>query len=140
QNSQAQRIQQAGAVNAFVHHILTLDPLANVIVLGDFNDFPFSTSLAALQGGILTNVLDQIPEAERYTYIFEGNSQALDHILVSDNLLQTSLDEVDIVHLNAEFAEATRPTDHDPVMARFSFEEIRHAIYLPILSRATPPE
>ncbi len=140
QYSQAQRIQQAGAVNAFVHHILTLDPLANVIVLGDFNDFPFSTSLAALQGEILTNVLYQIPEAERYTYIFEGNSQALDHILVSDNLLQTSLDEVDIVHLNAEFAEATRPTDHDPVMVRFSFEEIRHAIYLPILSRATPPE
>ncbi len=140
QYSQAQRIQQAGAVNAFVHHILTLDPLANVIVLGDFNDFPFSTILAALQGEILTNVLDQIPEAERYTYIFEGNSQALDHILVSDNLLQTSLDEVDIVHLNAEFAEATRPTDHDPVMARFSFEEIRHAIYLPILSRAVSPE
>jgi len=140
QNSQAQRVQQAAAVNAFVLHIHALDPLANVIVLGDLNDFPFSPSLATLEGEILTNILGELPMDERYTYVFEGNSQALDHILVSDNLLQTAFDGVDIVHLNAEFSEATRPTDHDPVMARFSFEEIRHAIYLPILSRAVSPE
>ena len=140
QNSQVQRMQQAAAVNAFIDHILTLDPSANVIVLGDFNDFPFSPSLAALEGEILTNVVDELPVDERYTYVFEGNSQAIDHILVSSNLLQAAFDRADIVHLNAEFAEAVRPSDHDPVMARFSFEEIHHSIYLPIILRGLSPE
>ena len=30
--------------------------------------------------------MDRLPKAERYTYVFEGNSQALDHMLVSEEL------------------------------------------------------
>ncbi|MEP0856232.1 endonuclease/exonuclease/phosphatase family protein [Trichocoleus sp. DQ-U1] len=114
--SEAQRLQQAATVNNFVDSLLAIDPNANVIVLGDFNDFQFSKPLEVLKGNDLTNLIDTLPKNEQYTYIFEGNSQALDHILVSKNLNSTA--EIDVVHLNAEFA--TQDSDHDPLVARFT--------------------
>ena len=30
--------------------------------------------------------MDTLPQDERYSYVFEGNSQVLDHILVSSGL------------------------------------------------------
>ena len=57
-------------------------------VLGDFNDFYSSDALATVAAangrGPLTNlVVSELPVEERYSYVFEGNSQALDHLLVS---------------------------------------------------------
>ena len=49
-SSEVQRIQQATVVHDFVNAILTADPNANVLVLGDLNDFQFSTPLAHPQG------------------------------------------------------------------------------------------
>jgi hypothetical protein len=49
--------------------------------------------------------------------VFEGNSQTLDHILVSDNLLAANA-ELDVLHINAEFAD--QASDHDPSVARFT--------------------
>lgn len=51
---------------------------------------------------------------ERYSYVYEGNSQVLDHILVSPNL-DTRVD-YDVVHINSEFANQT--SDHDPQVIR----------------------
>ena len=48
--------------------------------------------------------------------MFEGNSQSLDHILVSDACRECGLG-YDVVHVNAEFADQT--SDHDPQVARF---------------------
>ena len=67
--------------------LLALDPGANVVVLGDLNDFEFSAPLAILKGGGLTDLMETLPAGERYTYVFDGNSQDLDHILVSPRLL-----------------------------------------------------
>ena len=82
--------QQAQIVNDFVDAILALDPSANVVVLGDLNDFEFSDPLAILKGGVLDDLIETLPPNERYTYVFDGNSQALDHILVSDNLFDNA--------------------------------------------------
>ena len=117
--TEAQRLQQAEVVDAFVGTILALDSNANVVVLGDLNDFPFSAPLTTLAGGELSNLVSELPTTEQYSYIFEGNSQSLDHILVSDNLMQKTQPEFDIVHVNAEFNSSIRPTDHDPLVARF---------------------
>jgi hypothetical protein len=133
--SQIKRNQQAAVVSAFVEHILSLGPQADVIVLGDFNDYSFSPPLATLEGTILTNLLNTLPPNERYTYVFEGNSQALDQILVSDHLFEQAFDLTDIVHLNAEFASANQASDHDPVLARFSFTDLPNPIYLPLVTR-----
>lgn len=65
---------------------------------------------------MLTNLHDALPVPERYTFVFEGNAQTLDHILVSNNL--ASRVEYDIVHTNAEFA--ANASDHDPSVARFT--------------------
>ena len=59
----------------------------NVIVLGDLNDFEFSETLSILEGGVLDEPAPDPQAPERYTYVFEGNSQVLDQILVSRHLL-----------------------------------------------------
>jgi len=35
---------------------------------------------------VLHDLIETLPQSERYTYDFEGNSQALDHILLSNAL------------------------------------------------------
>jgi endonuclease/exonuclease/phosphatase family metal-dependent hydrolase len=123
--SETQRLQQAAIVNDFVEDILAADANANVVVMGDLNDFQFSNPLATLKGDDLTNLVDMLPLNEQYTYVFEGNSQALDHILVSNNLSTTAAGEIDIVHLNAEFAD--QDSDHDPLVARFTLPQANSA-------------
>jgi len=115
-HSEVARHGQAQVVNDFVDQILAADPDANVIVLGDINDFDFSETVEILEGGVLTTLMDTLPPAERYSYVFEGNSQVLDQILVSDNLLQNFGIEYDPVHVNSEFAD--QASDHDPQVAR----------------------
>jgi uncharacterized protein len=60
---------------------------------------------------VLTTLLDLLPAGEQYSYVFEGNSQVLDQILVSQTLLRQS-PEYDVVHVNAEFFD--QASDHDP--------------------------
>ena len=114
--TEAQRTQQARIVNDFVDSVLAADRRANVIVLGDLNDFEFSTPLRTLSGGVLRNLMETLPPNERYTYVFDGNSQALDHVLVSTDLF-ASLVRFDVLHLNSEFVE--QASDHDPTVAVF---------------------
>jgi len=115
-----QRRVQAEAVNNFVKGILTDNPDANVVVEGDLNEFEFVSPLEILEQN-LTNLTETLPENERYTFIFQGNSQALDHILVSNNLADGAA--FDEVHINAEFAETDqRASDHDPVLSRFTLK------------------
>ena len=87
-----------------------------MIVCGDINDFEFSQTVELLEGGVLTTLMDTLPQAERYSYVFEGNSQVLDQILVSNPLLQNFPLDYDPVHVNAEFAD--QASDHDPQVAR----------------------
>ncbi len=121
------RAAQAQAVNAYVDGLVAEDADANVVVLGDLNEFEFEEPLQVLEGDlaldggsvtdaddqVLTNLTFQLAEDERYSYIFEGNSQSLDHILVSDALRDGAL--FDAVHVNSEFADAA--SDHDPILA-----------------------
>jgi predicted extracellular nuclease len=111
----AQRLAQAGVLATFIDAIADLDPDADVIALGDFNDFEFAETLDPLDEH-LTSLIDTLPADEQYTYVFEGNSQVLDHIMVSDAALARQRN-FDAVHVNAEFFEQT--SDHDPSVARF---------------------
>lgn len=119
-SSERQRHQIAAVVNGFVKDVLSQDPDANLVVLGDLNDFQFTETARILRGNELDNLIDKLPLGEQYTYTFDGNSQVLDHILVSKNLSASA--EVDIVHLNADFpASHGRVSDHDPVLAQLDF-------------------
>jgi uncharacterized protein len=116
--SEAQRHRQAQIVHDFVASVLALDANADVIVLGDLNDFDFSETLSILRAGVLNELMESLPLNERYTYDFEGNSQALDHILASNHLTQTSSPQYDVVHVNSEYAD--QASDHEPQVTRFS--------------------
>ncbi len=116
-DSEVQRLQQAQVVNDFVDSILALDPDALVAVAGDLNDFPFSAPLATVEAGALTNLHSLLPLNEQYTFVFDGNSQVLDHILFSDGLMALPQLATDVVHMNAECPSTSRHTDHDAVLA-----------------------
>jgi predicted extracellular nuclease len=108
---------QAAVVNGFVSDILELDPHADVIVLGDINDFEFSRTVEILEGGgELFSAIKSLPANERYTYVFEGNSQVLDQILLSRNLYEQFPYTYDVVHVNSEFAG--QASDHEPSLVR----------------------
>lgn len=118
--SESKRRAQAQVVADFVQQIVNLDEQAHVVVLGDLNDFHFSPPLLALEGSGLNNLITWLPEAERYTYIFQGNAQVLDHILVSEGLAAHTAVAADIVHVNSEFRLNEQASDHDPVIAQFT--------------------
>ncbi|MEA5477924.1 choice-of-anchor I family protein [Pseudanabaena galeata UHCC 0370] len=122
-----ERQAQAKAVKDYVDSMIALDANANVVVLGDFNEFEFISPLSEiLTGGttpVLTNLTNTLPEDERYSFIFEGNSQSLDHILTSNGLAAKA--EFDVVHVNTEFPDtAARASDHDPIVARFNLTTV----------------
>ena len=114
--SEVQRQQQATIVRDFVQDVLAVDADAEVVVLGDLNDFEFSNPLLTLKGAPMHDLIETLPANERYTYVFEGNSQTLDHILVSDSLLGVA--HTDVVHVNSEFWD--QASDHDPQVARLA--------------------
>ena len=117
--TETQRVQQARVVHDFVAAIDAADPDASVVVLGDLNDFEFSDAVATLRAGLLHPLIESLPPDQRYTYDFEGNSQTLDHILLSDALFARPFD-YDVVHVNAEFAE--QASDHDPQVVRVTLK------------------
>ena len=89
--SEVKRHQQAREVRAFVDE-LAANKNSRVAVLGDINDFQFSETVDILVGsgeGALTDLPRTLPADEQYTYVYEGNSQVLDHILLSSRFVRT---------------------------------------------------
>ncbi|NEB01426.1 endonuclease/exonuclease/phosphatase family protein [Streptomyces sp. SID13726] len=117
-SSETQRHQQATLVNAFVKSILDTQKNADVIALGDINDFEFSDTAKILEGhGELWSAIKSLPKSERYTYDYQGNQQVLDQILVSPSIRRACDFEYDSVHINSEFNDQI--SDHDPQVLRF---------------------
>lgn len=121
--SESQRLLQAQAIGAEVDRLLAVDGSAKIIVLGDLNEFAFAPPVQELIGAEQSRRLynlaaELLPEREVYSYVYEGNSEVLDHILVSEALMAAS-PQVQIVHRYSEYLYENRQTDHDPVIAGF---------------------
>ena len=104
------RYEQGQSVAAKVQAMQTANPDINLVVVGDFNAFEFTDSYVDvtghMKGGFVAadnlvcdsndcpdlvdpNLLNQVlmlPEGERYSFIFRGNAQVLDHALTSSGL------------------------------------------------------
>ncbi|MCM3574421.1 chitobiase/beta-hexosaminidase C-terminal domain-containing protein [Mesobacillus subterraneus] len=120
--SELQRMEIAKVVNGFVEDVKAKDPNANVILLGDFNDFEFSNPLQTLKGEVLVNMVEKVPADQRYSYSYQGNAQVLDHILVTKNMERSTT--VDMVHINSGFMEEHgRASDHDPLLIQTVLKE-----------------
>ena len=113
-----QRAAEALYIRGLVDDIMKASPDHAVCVLGDLNDFEFSPSVGILKTAGLVATVEQLPVNERYTYVFEGNSQTLDHVMVSASL--ASVVVTDIVHFNSEFPDQL--SDHDPVVIRLTLD------------------
>lgn len=115
--SEVQRQKIANVVSDFVSDVLAKNPKANIVSVGDYNDFQFSKPLQTFEKTGMANLIHKVPTNERYTYVYQGNSQVLDHIFVSKSLKSGA--KIDIVHVNADFTEqAGRASDHDPLVAQ----------------------
>jgi hypothetical protein len=104
-------------------------PGALVAVIGDLNSFLDSLPIETLREGGLQHVFDLLPAEERYSYIYQGASQTLDHILVTPDLFDLIV-RVEVLRVNADYAPAIpgdespmRKSDHNPVVVTFSLSK-----------------
>jgi endonuclease/exonuclease/phosphatase family metal-dependent hydrolase len=120
EGSSPRRTNQAKVVADFVRDVVKNDPGADVVVLGDLNDFENSEALGVLETVGLEDLVNRLPLENRYSYVYLGNSQVLDHVLVTESL--TDGVEIEMVHVNSEFPVTDRASDHDPVVVRLSIQ------------------
>ncbi|TDC89263.1 endonuclease/exonuclease/phosphatase [Actinomadura sp. 7K507] len=112
------RDAQARVVAGFVRSVQKVDRNAKVIVAGELNDPETSAPVRTLSEGTgLKALAAGLPPGDRYTAISDGNSEVLDHILLSPSLRRNK-HEFDVVHRNAEFAG--HPDDRDPAVVRIA--------------------
>ncbi|KAH7072104.1 Endonuclease/exonuclease/phosphatase [Paraphoma chrysanthemicola] len=113
------RIEQSVLTANFVKDILSKDKNARVITAGDFNEFTFVEPLkqyVQISGLKDADAAAKIDELERYTYLFDMNTQQLDHMFVSDSLAKKI--KYEHIHVNTWPEFAAQVSDHDPSVAR----------------------
>ncbi len=84
-----------------------------VLAAGDWNSFAEEVSFPGF-----TNLTTRLPTAENYSYVFDGQTQTLDHIVLNNPSLPL-LSRMHFGRGNADTASALRLTDHDGVVAYF---------------------
>jgi uncharacterized protein (TIGR03437 family) len=121
---QEKRRAQAVSVNAMARGIAAEGlPFA---ILGDFNSFPFDDGYADILGLVaaglgVTSVNGLLGNGDNHSYVFNGATQALDHMLVSAGM-RGWLTRVAYGAANADFPEAGRVSDHDGLVGWFRFD------------------
>ena len=123
--TEPRRIAQAAWNAEQVNQILQQNPDAFVIVMGDLNSYYDSPPIDTLRSAGMIHVFDQLSANERYTYIYQGVAQVLDHILLNEKH-QNAISSVDILHVNADYplqlpgdTSVLHKSDHDPVVVTF---------------------
>jgi hypothetical protein len=154
----AKRLQQAVFLADLVQARQVADPAERIILLGDFNAFEFSDGYADVMGVVRGNAAAEnqviayapspitrplidgselIPAAaDRYSYVFEGNAQTLDHVVLNEPMIMDAADiVVDHARINADFGvhnygvagNGIRVSDHDPVRVAISVASFKSA-------------
>lgn len=140
----AKRAAQADFLAGEIQNELTANPAAKIVAVGDFNAFEVNDGYVDVLGGIigtpalatqvvtttldpsypnLTNMLSLLPGTQRYSYVFDGNHQTLDHVLLNPAALAQVVGG-GYGRVNADFPESLRNdgnrperySDHDPAI------------------------
>ncbi|MFK8025243.1 MAG: endonuclease/exonuclease/phosphatase family protein [Ilumatobacter sp.] len=135
--SSLKRMSQALEVRWLVDEILDAEPDAAIIVAGDFNAEPNEVPVLAIRGAVestgngdlaarvLVPIEQTIPEPSRFTLIYQGRGEMIDHMLVTRNLLGSyrgSEIHNEILHDESLAFAGDRKfpeSDHAPVVAEF---------------------
>lgn len=162
------RAKQATFLANLVHARQQLNPAERIVLLGDFNAFEFNDGYVDVMGIIrgdetaAPNVITYVDSpittplidggqliadpAQRYSYVFEGSAQTLDHVVVNEPLVMDAADlRVEHARINADFGvhhfgvagNALRVSDHDPVLLGITVGAFRSAD-LSITASAAP--
>jgi predicted extracellular nuclease len=150
----AKRQKQAESLANLVQARQAADPNERIILVGDFNAFEFNDGLVDMMNVItgtpppdnetavagdgvdlvnpdFDNLVDTPPPAERYSYIFDGQAQNIDHVVVNGALTTaTSARRIEHPRINADFPAVDRNdpntprrlSDHDPVVGYFAVQ------------------
>lgn len=117
-----QRTKEAQLINEQLQTIHSLNPDTPIFIAGDMNDMPWSSTITALKKDVFFNAAElEIPE-ECYSYIFEGNAQELDYILINENLASDIL-QARFIHLNSFLDHSASISDHDPMIIEFRLDQ-----------------
>jgi predicted extracellular nuclease len=128
--AQALRIKEAKWNASLVDQILTANPEAFLVLLGNLNAHYDSAPLRTLTEGEsparrLLNTTQALPPGDRYSVVSHGVSQLLDHILVTPELAVRQV-RVDVLHVNADHPPADpdqtnlyHSSSHDPIVVFF---------------------
>ena len=127
----AGRTGQAAALNSFVDKLKSQGE-PDVLMMGDFNSYLLEDPPRALEAAGFESLLKRLPANDRFTYVFGGETGALDHAYASSSLRQ-QVSGVGVWHINADepsvldyntedrFAPSPfRASDHDPVLVGLS--------------------
>ncbi|MEO5875354.1 MAG: ExeM/NucH family extracellular endonuclease, partial [Streptosporangiaceae bacterium] len=121
----ARRTAQAEAISALA------DTVDNPLVIGDLNSYSDEDPIHVLEnGGLISQSEKYEPKSKRYSYVFDGMSGELDHVMAGAALKVTGLsiwhinaDESPALDYNQEFnppylyqPDEFRSSDHDPVV------------------------
>lgn len=142
---------QAEYLAKFVDARQKTNPNEKIALVGDFNAFQFNDGVVDIIGTIkgkpapkdqvlmasedfvttdLTNLVDVIDKKQQYSYLFDGNAQVLDHIIIND-ALRRNLAGFGYARINADYPQSYRNnpnrverfSDHDAAIAYFSMDE-----------------
>ena len=145
----AKRKAQAEFLANLIQTRQSANPSELIVSVGDYNAFQFSDGYVDAIGTIkgtptppelvtlasddlvnpnLVDLVDTVPADQRYSFVFDGNAQELDHVIVTPNLFTLS-NGLSYGRNNADFPEALRSdpntplriSDHDPLVAYFAF-------------------
>jgi predicted extracellular nuclease len=124
----AKRQAQAEYLASLIQDLQTSNPSARVMAIGDFNAFDVNDGYVDSIGTIrgvptpadnvtlasadlvnpdLTDLVTWLPADQRYSYVFDGNAQVLDHSLVNAALLPW-VSRFGYTRSNADFPDTTR--------------------------------
>jgi predicted extracellular nuclease len=112
-----------------VDAVLEVDPGARVVVLGDFNDVDGSTPVKIARGlgtpGALATAADRVATESRYSLMYKGDRQLIDHVLLSaalaDRVTGVTIDNVWLrEHESRPDDTPSIDSDHAPIVVEMA--------------------
>ena len=91
--SEPRRMHVARYLKRYADSLFSINPNANLILMGDFNDEPDNRSITEIlntrsSSPSFYNLMDSLDRAQKGSYNYRGNWNMLDQFLVSPNLMQ----------------------------------------------------
>lgn len=108
------RAKRAAQYRSLASELAQLPASLPVAVVGDWNAFAEEINLPGLR-----NLTETVTTNDNYSYVFDGQTQTLDHILVNEPLF-SARSRVHFARGNADYPSAERLSDHDGVVAYFT--------------------